>query len=101
MKQTISGLIGWMLLATPFSTSPAADLLDHPDRQRTLAEVRGRVQSVDAATRQLLLKDDAGQMVAVMVIPDTRILDGHNHEIEWTALRPGERLLIYYNTREH
>ena len=94
-----TGILACVTVITCQTIALSADVLDHPESQRALADFRGKVETVNPGTGQLVLKDESGQVITVQLASDTRILDVRNHNVESTALRPGDALLIYYNTR--
>src|ERR1019366_4205350 len=92
-------LIGVCLLLAAGRGVQAADnsaALMHPDRLKALAEIKGKIESIDESTHRIMLVDSANQKVTVIATPDTVATDSGNHSFSWTSLRAGDPVVVYY-----
>jgi hypothetical protein len=68
-----------------------------PQALAGLAEVQGRVETVDAEARRLHITDSLDNPVVVQISPETRIMNPANRDIKLTELRPDDKVRIYYS----
>jgi hypothetical protein len=73
----------------------------HPDLGRAVSEMDGKIQAIDIAGGRLTVEDKANQHVTVRIETDTRVMDSLDHVVQLTSLRPGDGVILYYDTREN
>ena len=88
------------ILAISRAVDKNVDVL-HPDQQKALAEIKGKVVAVNAEFRKLTVEDPARQRVTVTGGPDARLMNSENHQLEWSSLHEGDQVNLYYDTVQH
>ena len=103
IKQALIGMLSIALLAAGGGVQAAdnSTVLMHPDRLKALAEIKGKIESVDESTHRIMLVDSANQKVTVIATPDTVVMDSGNHAFSWTSLHAGDPVLVYYEPKDH
>src|ERR1035438_6528378 len=85
-------LIGFCIFLTAGERLQAADnssALMHPDRLKGLAEIKGKIQTIDKSSHKIILEDSSNQTVTVIATPDTVVSDSGDHAFPWTSQRVG------------
>jgi hypothetical protein len=72
-----------------------------PERLKGLAEIKGKIQIIDASSHRIMLEDSSNQKVTVITTPDTVVTDSGNHAFPWTSLRAGDPVDVYYEPKQH
>ena|ERR1700733_11451805 len=80
------------------SATDESQYVQSPDRDKKLTEIQGQIKVIDIAARQLTVQDHSGQTVTVHAAPTARVLDSENHQLEWTSLKVGDTVDLYYDT---
>jgi len=103
IKQVGIGLLSIAFMAAGGAVQAADNsaVLMHPDRLKALAEIKGKIAGVDESTHQILLTDSSNQKVTVIATPDTVVMDSGNHAFNWTSLRAGDPVVVYYEPKDH
>jgi hypothetical protein len=91
--------LGLLLLSTVVLAAES-DILN-PQPSQVLAEIQGKLLSIDLTTTHLTVQDKSGQTVTVRFNKETHLLDSNNHSISWKELKINDLIHLYYNTREH
>ncbi len=95
-------LTGLLILVSTFSFAEIpvtnGSAVANPDQGKKLAEIQGKIESLNTSSRQVTIKDKAGQTVTVIAVPDIRVMDSENRTLAWTDLRQGDHVLAYYDT---
>jgi hypothetical protein len=94
------GLSLILLMGSGFGLAADNSHLLHPEKDHSVAEIKGKVASLDLEAKRLTVVDDANHRVTVKVEPDSRLVDSENDVLKPTQLRVGDSVLLYYNTRE-
>jgi len=100
-KALLTGLC--VLLSAGGGTLFADDssALMHPDRLKALAEIKGKIQTIDVSSHRMVVEDSSNQKVTVTVTPDSVVTDSGNHAFNWTSLKAGDPVVVYYEPKEH
>jgi len=100
-KALLTGVCLFLAAGGRVQAADNSTALMHPDRLKALAEIKGKIESIDEFTHRIMLVDSSNQKVTVIATPDTVVTDSGNHAFSWTSLRAGDPVLVYYEPKDH
>ncbi len=100
-KALLTGICIFLTAGGGVQAADNSTALMHPDRLKGLAELKGKIESIEESTHRIMVVDSSNQRVTVLATPDTVVTDSGGHSFSWTSLRAGDPVWVYYEPNDH